>query len=73
MRLCQKAVCSLAEDFGDARFASLNHKNSGLPSLKQFMILNPAFNRRVTPKMLNVARKRLLTGASSVMKWIFGT
>jgi hypothetical protein len=31
-------------------------------ALKQFVILNASFSRRLSPKMLNGARKRLLTG-----------
>jgi hypothetical protein len=33
-----KAFCSLSDYFGDARFAELNQKNSGLAALKQLLI-----------------------------------
>ena len=53
-----KPFGSLREHFVDACFVSLNHKNSGLPALKQFVILDATLSMRLFPKTLNVARKK---------------
>jgi hypothetical protein len=72
-----KAFCSLSDYFGDAGFAALNQKNSGLKQLLIFIrlwrILRATSAGVYFPKYSNVVHKKLSIHPVRVITVISGT